>query len=392
MSEGHVRREPRYAVNIEVHVHDGLRRVVTETREVSRQGLFVFLDPAPAIGAELALQIHPNDDAPIHLAARVCYRLPDIGVGLELVGVPAEMGRYQGFIGRLAVSQEAWQVIGRHLGEPDPHPAASSGDRTLIGLGRSLLAVRLLFERRPPVALEVALAGQARPEDIPSAHLLVGLSAEPVEIKLHDRDRIRKVWLAVAHQGPTYVAVVPPQADGTSRWVIYALSGQEQLVVAQGGHSRFPELNAADYVAIERDRVAADSRPPKLFNVAEPPRLPKTPTGELPAFPREHLPSPSLGGWTRYDHRFDSELLALFDSLGAETRLYRVGQSERQVQLLRDLAFLVRKHGSDESPQPGTLVYDGKRLCVIFGLRSEDQKLMRPLDESDEIRLPTLDG
>lgn len=131
---------------------------------------------------------------------------------------------------------------------------------------------------------------------------------------------------------------------------------------------------------------------PKLFNVVEPPRVLKTPTGELPAFPRDKLPAPSLAGWTPYTSRTESELLGLFDSLGAETRSYKVAGSEREVRLLRDLAFLVRKQGSADSPQPGTLVHDGRRLCVIFGLRSEDSKAMRPLEEGDEIRLPTIDA
>lgn len=388
----HVRREPRYAVNIEVHVHDGSRRLVTETREVSRQGLFVFLDPAPPISAELALQIHPQDDAPIQLAGRVCYRLPDIGVGVELIGTPQEMGRYQGLIGRLAVSQEAWQVIGHHLGEAEAQVGPAGGDRVLIPVGRGLLALRLLFERAPVVSVEEALGGRAQPHEIPNRHLLLGLLAHPVELKLHERDRLRQVWLGVAQQGPTFVAVVPPQPDGAARWVIYALSGQEQLVFSVGGQACFPEFRPEDLMAIERDRLAQEpSRAPRPYYVAEPPRLPKTPTGELPAFPREHLPTPSLGHWTPYDHRLDPSLLALFDSLGAETRMYRIGQSERQVRLLRDLAFLVRKVGT-ETPMPGTLVHDGRRLCVIFGLRSEDEKVMRPLGEDDEIRLPTLDG
>ncbi len=98
--------------------------MAVKTRDLSESGFFVFVDPAPPVGELLFATLSLDEGEQLSLAVRVKYRIPEIGVALDLVADASEPGsisRYLEFAGSL-LDRSAFRHIGESsiLGEPEP--------------------------------------------------------------------------------------------------------------------------------------------------------------------------------------------------------------------------------------------------------------------------------
>jgi hypothetical protein len=96
---------------------------------------------------------------------------------------------------------------------------------------------------------------------------------------------------------------------------------------------------------------------------------------------------PSLARWSAFDAVTKKMIEGLFDLYKAETRIYSVGGVQRTVRLLRSLIVQVRLAHAAEYDE-GILLFDGKRVCVVIGMKSQASMRIRPLESTDQVRLP----
>jgi hypothetical protein len=399
------RRNPRYAAHIEIHVAVAGRNLVTLTREISRAGLFFFVEPAPPVGERVRCTLYPDAHEPFSFNAIVRYTLPGVGVGIEISDeLPNESARFRAFVEEQATSARAWRAIGgfvREEGqneeeEEDPGINVDFEQKEMIDVGESGEAFRVFFERYPPIAPEHSSL-KDQPDALTQAKLLLsGVSSEPVHIKLHARDRLRTAHLGVLAKTTGYVAIVPP-ATASEKFAFYSLSGREQLMTKEGDRAVFPFFTTNDLARIRRDCVSAvDSGRRKAISALDSEgsismryvRAKKdNARSEGHALRTDDLMPVTLSQWTRFSDETERLIIDLFDVLQAETRVYVVGGIERPVRLLRNLTVMVRGPRADAQDQ-GTLLHDGRRVCVLTGLKTREQMRIRPLSRDDEIRLP----
>ncbi len=286
--------------------------------------------------------------------------------------------------------------------------------KEMIDVGESCEAYRLLFARHPPVPLNRTTLG-AFAAALPHANsVLSGVSLEPVGLKLNSRDRLRNMYLGVLKHEPGWVAVLPPSRE-RDRFSFYSLSGREQILIREGDRDVFPYFDEHDLMRIQGDavsRVHSDKELPAIpldragfISARYATAIRANDSGEfreeivhdlrdtLPPIPREDKKTPprpaqlpSLSRWTRFEGRVEEVVRGLFNLFEAETRAYSVGGVERLVRLLRNLTVVVRT--GDEEPEEGILLHDGKRVCVLVGMKSRESMRIRPLTAADEIRIP----
>jgi hypothetical protein len=417
VSTDRLRRDPRYAAEIEVHVAVQGRSLVTLTREISRSGLFFFADPAPQIGETLSLVLHPEHRVAIPVQATVRYVLPGVGAGVEVAGGGMDADKFRAFVDDQSSAQKAWQIIGgfvRSAIDSSDLPTMQFEQKEMIDVGESCEAYRLLFARHPSVPVNRTTLG-AFAAALPHANdLLQGVSLEPVGLKLNSRDRLRNMYLGVLKREPGWVAVLPPQR-ARDRFSFYALSGREQILIKEGDRDVFPYFDERDLARIQADCVShvhSDKELPAIpldqagfISARYATAIRAKDSGEfreeivhdlqdtLPPLPRDGVRTPrrpdqlpSLSRWTRFEGAVEPVVRGLFDLFEAETRVYSVGAVDRLVRLLRNLTVVVR--AGDEEPEEGILLHDGKRVCVLVGIKSRESMRIRPLTRADEIRIP----
>lgn len=384
------RKEPRFPVSLEAYIEDGRRRYVSVTREISLRGLFFFASGAPSVGTELAIEVHRNDDEAIRLRGRVRNSIQDVGAGVELFGEYAELERYRTMVQKIVGSEHAWQAISEFVrsGRPDSTPRELLEHKELIPVGETCEAIRILFQHYPPASPLRVFTAELLGSGMMNIDRLIGVSPLAIDLKLHPGDRMRRLYVGVLSDGGGYVAIVPPKHP-PEMFRLYSLSGSELIAVSAGGVATFPYFSDRDLARIARDtvvRVPAPPPPERLppgVGTSLAPRVPGSPTGELPIFPREELPKSPLGDWARFEGSMKRTLELLVDYLDAEVRIYRIGSQQREVRLFRDLPIRVR-HGGEGSGRTGVLVYDGNKICVLFGLDTGSMEI-RPLTEQDQV-------
>lgn len=380
------RRHPRFVAHVELHADHQGRHLVTLTREISRNGLFYFADPAPSVGEKVRVTLYPDGYEPISLDTIVRFALPGIGAGVETApdSAPSENDRYASFVDDQARSSETWRAIGGFVRSAEEGDVSSDIDfdpKEMIDVGETCEAFRVFFERYPPIAPELSPL-KDDPDAVAQARLLLaGVSSDAVGIKLHARDRLRTAYLGVLAKTPGFVAIVRPLRGG--RAAFYSLSGREQLMTREGGRNVFPYFTTSDLARIRKHAMSpVDSGRRKPISSHDQ-------AGSISLrYSKAHPQSRAerLERWCPFQGSTKQVVLALFDLLGAETRVYAVENVERPVRLLRHVHAQVRSGPQAESRNV-FLLHDGNRVCVIEGL-NEGHLSVRPLTERDEIRLP----
>jgi hypothetical protein len=380
------RRHPRYVAHVEIHIAHAGRHLVTLTRELSKSGLFFFADPPPPVGDRVRVTLYPDNFEPFAVDTIVRYAMAGVGAGVELLEtVPSEASRYRTFIEDQARQSETWRVIGGFVRSAEDGDVSSDVEfepKEMIDVGETCEAFKVFFERYPPIAPELSML-RDDPESVAQARLILsGVSSDPVGIKLHARDRLRRALLGVLLKTPGYVAIVKPARGG--RCSFYSLSGREQLMVQEGGRPVFPFFTSTDIARIRRDVMSrVDSGRRRSQSAID--QAGSISLRYLRTNPKATIPP--LEKWTRIDASHKTVLSTLFDVLGAETRVYSIGNVERRVRLLNHVTVLVREDGQGEGEEV-MLLHDGTHVCVIFGLRTRSNMYVRPLGDRDEIRLP----
>lgn len=390
------RRHPRYVAHVEIHIAHAGRHLVTLSRELSKSGLFFFADPPPPVGDRVRATLYPDNYEPFAIDTIVRFVMPGVGAGVEVADtLPSEASRYRAFVDEQARSSETWQVIGGFVRSAEDGDVSSDVDfepKEMIEVGETCEAFRVFFERYPPIAAEHSLL-KDDPDAIAQARMILsGVSSEPVGIKLHARDRLRRALLGVLAKTPGFVAIVrpalwaPKAAAGPAggRCSFYSLSGREQLMTQEGGRSVFPFFTSSDIARIRRDALSPiDSGRRRSQSAVD--QAGSISLRYLRANPK--APVPALEQWTRFEGHAKSVIAQLFDVLGAETRVYNVGNVKRPVRLLNQVTVLVREGDRGEGEE-GMLLHDGNHVCVIRGLHAREHMHVRPLSEHDQLRLP----
>jgi PilZ domain-containing protein len=408
------RRDPRYAAEIEVHVAFDGRSLITLTREISRSGLFFFAEPAPEIGTALALTLHPEGRAAMPIRTHVRYVLPGVGAGVEVAAGP-DADKFRAFVDDQSSSQKAWQVIGgfvRSAIDSAELLTVEFEQKETIAVGENCEAYRILFERHPAVRPDLtSLRAWPAALEHAKAHL-AGVSKERVGLKLNSKDRLRTMHIGVLRNSGGFAAILPPQRS-KDRFSFYSLSGREQIMVKEGTRDVFPFFTAIDLRRIRADGVS------ELHSGKDLPAIPIDQPGFVSAryanandsgefreelvhdlqetlkreiavdeskSPAKPAKLPALSRWTEYDENVEDIVAGLFDMFEAETRVYTIGGVQRLVRLLRNLTIVVK--APDQEPEDGILLHDGKRVCVLVGMKSRESMRIRPLLREDEIRIP----
>lgn len=327
------------------------------TRDISASGLFFFASSPPDVGSVLRLTLHPEGQGPLDLVGSVKYRIPDVGAGLAVEG-GADRERYHRLVDELASNGRLWSTLRTLLEDTD----GMFDQKELVPIGDRCEALDLLFEDHPPVNPgNVELQGKTS---------LTGISAQPVGLRLHERDRLRSLLVGRTSAG-RYVALIP-DLRAENRYTCYALQGLEQIMIRVGGRPVFPHIDPEELA--RRKARARDN-------------ITRTPTDNLPRMPL-------FVKWTRFDEESAVALGRIFEQFESETRTYQKNGT-REVRIWRSIVINVR-NDQGESDGSGTLVYDGKRYCVLFGLHSKAGLEVRPLTNADELRIvgfvPANDG
>ncbi|MCK6546592.1 PilZ domain-containing protein [Myxococcota bacterium] len=389
------RRFPRYVAHCEVHVEFGARKIVTITREISRSGLFFFADPPPEAGTAVRCVLLPDDAEPLGISCTTRYVMPGVGAGVEVAtsGDPAEAARFAAFVEDQAVHTSAWRVIGGFVRSAEDGDASAIDGidvepKEMLDVGETGEAYRVFFERYPAQPLDSSELAR-EPQVLEHARqLLSGIAVDTVGIKLHARDRLRTALLGVLADGRGFVALVRAKSGETA---FYALSGREQLVIRVAERGVFPFFTSSDLQRIQRDSarvVAPEHRtpPPTEQPGSISARWARVKRDAVDTMTSAASPISSLSDWTRYDEMTAQILVDLFDVLPTETRVYVVGGAERTVRLLRHLTVMVREPSG--AVDEATLMFDGRRLSALFGMKNRADLRIRPLLPSDQVRLP----
>jgi hypothetical protein len=398
--------------------------------------MFFFADPPPAIGERVQLTLHPDTHGPIVLDSVARYALPDVGVGVELSGPGSELDRYRAFVEEHVRATNAWQVVGGHIrSSPDaeaPDPIDFE-QKEVIDVGESGEAYRVFFERYPPIPIERSPLKEYRSAIDHARTMVSGVSSDSVGIKLNQRDRLRRVYLGTLQRAAGHVAILPPNGPN-EQFSIYSLSGREQLVIKEGDRFVFPFFTSSELARIRKDSVKT-VRTQDVTNPAPPPprregsistrfatAIQRSASQPLPSKSQEiasdsgefrkslvqdlqdllqtkEAPAsyfwgdkgapkiPSLARWSSFDPVTKKMVEGLFDVYQAETRIYDVGGVQRRVRLLRNLPIQVRTAHQTQYEE-GILLFDGKRICVVMSVGSPPSMRIRPLEASDQVRLP----
>lgn len=321
---------------------------VSLTRDISPSGLFFFVSSPPAVGTVLRLTLHPEGQEPLELVGAVRYRIPDVGAGVAVEG-GGDRDAYRRLVDELATNGRLWSALRSLLDDTD----GMFDQKELVPIGDRCEALDILFEKSPMVDAS-ALTVQGKTS-------LSGVSEKPIGLRLHERDRLRSLRVGRT-TGGRYVALIP-DLRGENQYTCYALQGLEQIVIRSGGRPVDPYIDPEE---LNRRKARARNN------------VKRTPTDELPRMPL-------FVKWTRFDDEAAEALGRIFEQFESETRTYQK-KGPRSVRIWRRIVLNVR-NDRGESDGPATLVHDGKRYCVLFGLHSDASMEVRPLTEADELRI-----
>jgi Tfp pilus assembly protein PilZ len=105
------RRDPRIATRQKLWCEGQQIPLVAETRDVSRNGMFIVTDNAPEVGAQFNVRLD-NEEGEVSLQMEVIWRGPKTadnktGVGVRIVGFDKGREAYERFIHRHMTPSDA---------------------------------------------------------------------------------------------------------------------------------------------------------------------------------------------------------------------------------------------------------------------------------------------
>jgi hypothetical protein len=99
------RRDPRFATRQALWCEGQENGLAAETRDISKSGMFIVAENAPAVGEQLKVTIKDEQEGEISLQMEVMWRGPKsegskTGVGMRIIGFDKGSDVYERFLAR----------------------------------------------------------------------------------------------------------------------------------------------------------------------------------------------------------------------------------------------------------------------------------------------------